>query len=242
MKQGFVNNGKTNLHYIEYHSDIEEKTPLLICPGLSEPAENYIKVMQALEPRRIIALSFRGRGKSDAPYGGYSLEHHVSDIENVVSGLNLNEFSVMGYSRGVSYALGYATKHPHSIKSLIVAEYPAEHKKMPDGWADEYLSTYWGSDLGANLLKAHVVHAIEKESQQIEFAGDLHKINSIPTLVMRGVMEESLLSEEQAAIYSHYIGSTTQTVFQNSGHTLKNTEFEKFITEINEFLKQNEVQ
>lgn len=241
MRQGFLHNGKTKLHYIEYHSDIEGKTPLLICPGLSEPAENYLEVMEALEPRRIIALSYRGRGKSDSPESGYSLEHHVSDIETVIQGLNLNDFAIMGYSRGVSYALGYATKHPQSIKSLIIAEYPAQHKKMPDGWADEYLSTYWGNDLGANLLKAHVVRAIQKESHQVEFAEELHNLYSKPTLVMRGVLEESLLSKEQADIFSLYIASTTLTAFENSGHTLKNTEFNKFVTEINTFLKQNEL-
>ncbi|MEQ6391233.1 alpha/beta hydrolase [Bacillaceae bacterium S4-13-58] len=142
----------------------------------------------------------------------------------------------MGYSRGVSYALGYAINHPEYIKGLILAEYPAEHKKMPEGWAKEYLETYWGDKVGSEIMKAHVVKGIEQDSKYFNFEQYLHSIKC-PTLVMRGVLDESLLSKEQANIYVNELKDCRVEVFRNSGHTLKESEPEKFTTTIKSFLK-----
>ncbi|MBN6189026.1 hypothetical protein JQN58_19410 [Aneurinibacillus sp. BA2021] len=72
MREGWANNQHVRLHYVEHGIEKNEQPALVICPGLSEPAENYLPLLTALTDRRGIALSFRGRGKSDAPDTGYS--------------------------------------------------------------------------------------------------------------------------------------------------------------------------
>ncbi|WP_252315987.1 alpha/beta fold hydrolase [Sinobaca sp. H24] len=195
--------------------------------------------MTSLLPARCITFSHRGRGKSSAPEKGYTLEHHIADIEAVVDYLGLKNFHLMGYSRGVSYALGYAVKHSASLKGLILAEYPPEHKKMPYGWADQYLKTHWGNDLGADIMEAHVVKAIEQESAYVNFHPHLHSIKC-PVLIMRGVLNESLLSKEQAEVYEDAWKECRIEVFENSGHTLKESEEEKFAETLKLFLNKNE--
>ena len=103
----FVNNNEIKIHYIDSINQADNSLySLIICPGLSEIAEEYIDLMEYLLPRRAIALSFRGRGKSETPKTGYNLQDHVSDIEHIVDELKLTQFHLFGNSRGVSYALG----------------------------------------------------------------------------------------------------------------------------------------
>lgn len=45
----------------------------------------------------------------------------------------------MARSRGVSYALGYSILNSSLLKGMIIEEYPPVHKKMPEGWAEEFL-------------------------------------------------------------------------------------------------------
>ena len=119
FKNGWVDNNGTNIHFIDSNFDTNQDLPFVIIPGLSESAEDYIPLLKILFPRRCIALTLRGRGNSDAPQKGYTLEDHISDIEAVIKHLELNAFILMGFSRGVSYTLGYTLTNSDSIKGLM---------------------------------------------------------------------------------------------------------------------------
>ncbi|MDZ5782395.1 alpha/beta fold hydrolase [Marinococcus luteus] len=237
MQEYWIRQGETLLHCLDSHiKDEGGAVPLLISPGLSEPAENYMETIHALWPQRCIVLAHRGRGKSSAPMSGYSLEDHVEDIKAVVRFFNLQNFYLMGYSRGVSYALGYALEETSKLKGLILAEYPAVHKQMGPGWADQYLQTFWGNERGSNLMAERVVRGIEQEAQQHSFGPMLHQI-PCPTLILRGTGEDSLLSKEEATRYQNEIRNTQVVVFEHTGHTLKESEFAKFIRTIRGYLQ-----
>lgn len=236
MQEHWVSSDNTVLHCLASSPDGLEKTPLLISPGLSEPAENYIDTIQALEPQRCIVFAHRGRGKSSAPASGYNLEDHVEDIEAVVKFFDLQHFYLMGYSRGVSYALGYALRNPSKLEGLILAEYPAVHKQMGAGWADHYLQTSWGNQRGSDLMDEQVVRGIEREAREHSFRSSLHQI-FCPALILRGTGEESLLSEEEAREYQQEMKNTQVVVFNQAGHTLKETEFHKFVRVLRTYLQ-----
>ncbi|MDG0791429.1 alpha/beta hydrolase [Cohnella ginsengisoli] len=156
--------GGVRIHYLDslYESDAS-LVPVLISPGLSETAEEYEDFMVEMLPRRTIVLSFRGRGLSDTPLAGYDLQDHLTDIESVVQHLQLAHFHLYGYSRGVSYALGYARQHPERVVSLIVKDYPAEHIAMTAEWAKSYIDDYLipTNRLTSNI-RAEAVHGIQK--------------------------------------------------------------------------------
>ncbi|GGG15174.1 hypothetical protein GCM10010916_35100 [Paenibacillus abyssi] len=46
---------------------------------------------------------------------------------------------MFSYSRGVSYALGFANEAARRVVSMIIQDYPAEHKQMPADWPDDYI-------------------------------------------------------------------------------------------------------
>lgn len=234
--QDWVNSKGIKINYIDNHIINSKKTPLLICPGLSESAQDYIKIIERLNDRRCIALSFRGRGKSDSPERGYTLTHHLQDIHSIVECLNLDKFCIMGYSRGVSYALGYSLLNQNALKGLILGEYPAQHKKMPKGWASESMEFY-NSHCQSISIKYNVLEAIERESEQIYFKDQLPNI-TCNTLILKGEKEETLLTLEDISEYIQNLGSKSIRIkhFENSGHDIKEDEFENLLNILDEFL------
>lgn len=160
-------NNVNTIHYLDSLNDSDKSlTPLLICPGLSEVAEEYKDFIEYLLPRRCVALSFKGRGMSDTPQNGYDLKHHILDLESVVKETSLDQFYLYGYSRGVSYALGYTRLYSERIKKLIVQDYPPEHKAMSIEWAHDYIENYIVPYKRINNIRPESVHGIQRDSTQ----------------------------------------------------------------------------
>ena len=136
----------------------------------------------------------------------------------------------MGYSRGVSYALGYAIHRHKDIKGLIIEEYPAQHKQMPSGRGEEYLSSPWGKRMNSN-----VVMGIELESRQVDFQDNLTNLDC-SALIMRGGKEGSLLSDDDIKSYGRCLKEFRLEVFEDAGHDIQTEYFDRFVEVINAFL------
>jgi pimeloyl-ACP methyl ester carboxylesterase len=232
-KSCFVDNGAVRIHYLDSNaSSSSSQVPLLICPGLSETAEEYIDLMEYLYPRRCIILSFRGRGLSSTPNEGYDLKHHVSDIEAVVHDAGLNRFHLYSYSRGVSYGLGYAEKRPSSVFSLIIQDYPAMHKEMSSNWAEDYILNYLVIFNRQRIIRPEAVRGIQRESIQKDFTFKSNK----KWLVIRGLLEGSLLDNDGIKQYKLMNPNVIIKSFEHSGHDIRNTEKDLLYQTINSFL------
>jgi Predicted hydrolases or acyltransferases (alpha/beta hydrolase superfamily) len=226
-----TNNDGVWIHYLDSAASTS-LVPVIICPGLSETAEEYTDLIEYLSPRRCVVLSFRGRGQSDTPASGYNLVDHVTDLESVVQDADLNRFHLFSYSRGVSYALGFAEKHPSQVVSLIVQDYPAEHKKMPEGWASEYINHYLVPFSRQRNIRPDAVWGIQRESEQVYFDFRLNK----KLLVLKGMLEGNLLSDEAVEAYRRISSDVMVKGFGRSGHDIRNTEKELLYRTIGEFL------
>jgi len=234
--EGFANNKGVNIYYIDNGIKNSKKTPLLICPGLSECAKDYIKLINRITDRRCVALSFRGRGISDSPSSGYSLKDHISDIEAVVEELDLKEICVLGISRGVSYELGYCSLNPHKVKGLIITEYPPKHKRALNEWTEESIEIY-NRNREFMSINYDVLKSIERESENISFNTDLKKI-TCPALILKGNLKDSLLKDEDLSDYINNLGSQNILIkkFDDIGHSIQSENFEKLARAVEEFL------
>ncbi|MFD0674921.1 alpha/beta fold hydrolase [Cohnella sp. GCM10027633] len=221
----------TAIHYLDSNPD-GSLVPLLICPGLSETAEEYADLMAYLSPRRCVALSFRGRGRSGTPDAGYGLDEHIADIESVVDAVGLNRFHLFGYSRGVSYALGYAERHPSSVVSIIVQDYPAVHKQMPEGWDTGYIRNYLIPFSRQQNIRPEAVRGIQRESERYEFDFRTNK----KLLVLRGMLEDSLLDEDDVRGYYRINPQAIVSEFPRSGHDIRHTDKDRLYREIGAFI------
>ena len=234
--EGFANNKGVNIYYIDNGIKNSKKTPLLICPGLSECAKDYIKLINRITDRRCVALSFRGRGISDSPSSGYSLADNISDIEAVVEELDLKEICVLGISRGVSYELGYCSLNPQKIKGIIITEYPPKHKRALNEWTEESIEIY-NRNREFMSINYDVLKSIEKESENISFNTDLKKI-TCPALILKGNLKDSLLKDEDLSDYINNLGSQNILIkkFDDIGHSIQSENFEKLARAVEEFL------
>lgn len=229
-------NNDIEIHYITNLSE-NNSTSLLIIPGLAEAAEDYVEVMKQTN-RKSIAISLRGRGKSDAPLTGYTLEDHIQDIERVVEQANLDEFILLGYSRGVSYMLGYALKYPEKVKGIIIGDYPAIHSKLPEEWADWFakLPPWRGKEI-LERMKRHTLEGIQKESKEKEFWKELSSLEC-PVLVIRGGKKGALLTKELSELYKESLQNVEVIAFEDCSHDLFEPNIDNFINTVLLFIEK----
>ncbi|MFF2887880.1 alpha/beta fold hydrolase [Paenibacillus sp. NPDC057967] len=231
----FTQNNGVSIHYLDSGGS-SPLTPVLICPGLSETAAEYEDLIAYLAPRRCVVLSFRGRGQSGTPLSGYDLGDHVSDIEAVVRTSGLEHFHLYAYSRGVSYALGYLQQHGDRVQSVIVQDYPAQHKAMTEEWAEDYIHNYLIPYERMNYIRSEAVWGIQKESHQIPFEYPVDQA----ALVLRGLLEGSLLDDEDVQHYTRMAKRITVEDFEHSGHDIRSAERDKLFDVIQTFLSRND--
>ena len=73
-------------------------------------------------PHRIIAMDLRGRGLSDKPPTGYSIEHHCKDVLALMNDQGLERPVLMGHSLGAFISLVFAAQNPQRVDRLILVD------------------------------------------------------------------------------------------------------------------------
>lgn len=230
-------NRDVNIHYLDSLQLSDHRlAPVIICPGLSETAEEYEDLLTYLLPRRGIVLSFRGRGRSDTPSTNYDLIDHIGDLEAVIQETKVNRFHLYGNSRGVSYALGYAQINQGRVCSLVVQDYPAEHKQMSAEWAEDYINNYLIPTGRNKLIRQQAVRSIQRESTAIQLDEKLE----LPILVIRGLLDGSLVSNTDLINYRNYYRNLKVCEFPQSSHNIRTTEKDDLYSAIKRFLDDTE--
>ena len=243
IREGKVDNQGVSIHYIESIIDntVEStKPPLIIVPGFTESAEDYIEIIKAFEDRKCIAISLRGRGQSDAPVTGYALEDHVSDIKAVVDHLALNDVYMLGYSRGVSYMIDYVLSNLPKIKGLIIGDYPGMHTRLVERWVEMFINLPpWRGKSALDRMPKHAIEAIQRESVEKPFYEALKAVK-VPVLLLKGDQNGSLLSEDALTSYKAVLENMILSVFEGCAHDLFKPDDAHFIRIVKAFVDENE--
>ncbi len=87
-------------------------TPVVCLPGLTRNAKDFEALAPALaQTRRVLALDFRGRGKSSwADPATYRPDQEVADTLGVLDHLGIGRFAIIGTSRGGIVAMVMAAR------------------------------------------------------------------------------------------------------------------------------------
>lgn len=97
--------------------------PLLCIHGLTANSRCFDTLAAGLEGRhRVVAVDLRGRGLSDKPAAGYSLDHHCADLLAVLDGLDLDRPAVLGHSLGAYIGLDLVGRRPELFSRLILLD------------------------------------------------------------------------------------------------------------------------
>ena len=71
---------------------------------------------------RVIAMDLRGRGLSDKPPTGYSIEQHCKDVLALMNDLGLERPVLMGHSLGAFISLVISAHYPQRVDRLILVD------------------------------------------------------------------------------------------------------------------------
>jgi non-heme chloroperoxidase len=92
-------------------TDAGEGRPIILIHGwpLSDEMFEYQYNELIKNNFRAIGITLRGFGKSDKPYGAYNYDVFASDIEKVLSKLDINDAVLVGFSMGGAIAIRYVS-------------------------------------------------------------------------------------------------------------------------------------
>ena len=96
---------------------------ILCIHGLTANSRFWDCLASALSPRhKIIAMDLRGRGLSDKPPTGYSIDDHCKDVLAVMDDLGLDRPVLMGHCLGAFISLAFAAQYPNRVDRLILVD------------------------------------------------------------------------------------------------------------------------
>jgi pimeloyl-ACP methyl ester carboxylesterase len=97
--------------------------PVLCIHGITANCRCWDNLAATLVPDyHVMAMDLRGRGRSEKPAEGYSLDHHVRDIECLLDDLNIDQAVIMGHSLGAFIGLAFAARCPQRVERLILVD------------------------------------------------------------------------------------------------------------------------
>ncbi len=96
---------------------------ILCLHGITANCRSWDMVASSLAPDfNVMAMDLRGRGMSDKPDSGYSLEYHSRDIIAFLDDLGIDQVILMGHSLGAFIALAFTAEHPDRVDQLILVD------------------------------------------------------------------------------------------------------------------------
>lgn len=96
---------------------------ILCIHGLTANCRFWDCLANVLSPHhRVIAMDLRGRGLSDKPPTGYSIDSHCKDVLALMDDLGLERPVLMGHSLGAFISLVFAAQTPQRVDRLILVD------------------------------------------------------------------------------------------------------------------------
>ena len=112
------------LHYLDYANPAADRLPLVCLHGLARSADDFVRVAEAArqEGRRVIAVDYRGRGRSewDKDWKNYTLDIEQDDIFAVLRDAGIDEAVFLGTSRGGMHTMRLAAARPGLVRAAIL--------------------------------------------------------------------------------------------------------------------------
>jgi pimeloyl-ACP methyl ester carboxylesterase len=115
------------LHVMSYGPQPAAGLPVVCLPGLTRTVADFEELAVALatdrdQPRRVFALDYRGRGRSeyDRNVGNYSVLVELADLIAVLTALGVGPAVFVGTSRGGIIAMALAVARPTAIAGVVL--------------------------------------------------------------------------------------------------------------------------
>ncbi|PRC47927.1 alpha/beta hydrolase, partial [Mycobacterium sp. ITM-2017-0098] len=105
--------------------------PVIFVPGFTCVADDYLEILPVLG-RRTVVVELRGHGRSTAPDGPFDSDALAADVGVVVDAVTAGPVHLMTFSRGTTYALGWALANRGRVRSISIGDYVPEEIELAD--------------------------------------------------------------------------------------------------------------
>ena len=120
------------VHALEWAGGTAD-TALVFVPGGTGNAWSAETIGNAMldrrigQQRRVLGVSRRGMGLSEAPARNYTPRHFADDVEALVTAANISRFVLFGHSMGVPISIEVALRRPRGLVGLVLGDAPAQY-------------------------------------------------------------------------------------------------------------------
>jgi pimeloyl-ACP methyl ester carboxylesterase len=167
MENHKIRTNNIHLHYIEYPAI--NKPKLVLLHGITANAHAFdgLVAKGLNEHFHLYSPDLRGRGQSDKPAFGYSMEEHAQDILGLLDHLEIEQAFLCGHSFGGLLSAYMASKFPERVAGLVLLD--AANEMNPNA-AKMLIPTF--SRLGVLFPSFDVYIRMMKKSPQNTFWED----------------------------------------------------------------------
>lgn len=221
-----------------YYREKGNKEPFILLHGNGEDGSYFENQIDYFSDKyRVIALDTRGHGKSPRGTEPFTIEQFSCDLYDFLTGLEISNAIILGFSDGANIAMKFAIKHPNMVKALILnggnlnskgvkrtTQIPIE---MGYRIASRFASKSPDAKRNAEMLGLMV-------NEPNISPAELSKITA-PTLVICG--KRDMIKESHTKEIAGNIPNAKLSIIKGN-HFVANKRFDAFNKEVDAFLKE----
>jgi pimeloyl-ACP methyl ester carboxylesterase len=160
VRESFTARSGVRIRYLDNSPSDPVGLPILLSPGFTDQADEYVEVLDFFSPRRVLVVEVRGRGGSESPPSGYTAADHADDLRAVLDEEGVDRFHAMTFSRGTTWALDLVLADPGRAASVCIGDYwPREHA-LSATMAEQVMAGRFRGKPLADRVEPHVIPSL----------------------------------------------------------------------------------
>lgn len=215
----FTTRSGVRIRYLDNAPDAPIGLPILLSPGFTDFADEYIEVLEFFAPRRVLVVEVRGRGGSDAPLAGYSAADHVADLAAVLDQEGVGGYHLMTFSRGTTWGLDLVLTDPARVSTVSIGDYRAAELGLDESVAEQVMTTRFRGLPLAERIAPHVPRELFRNSRDRDLCGGL-AATGLPVLVATGTEPGCMLDADAVQEYRDRVPGVEIVEIGGAAHDL----------------------
>lgn len=253
-----------NDHAIAVHKHTGNGPDVLLIHGIGSSSGDFNPVISEMgEFCRPITMDLRGHGASGKPGSGYHYSDYVSDLDAVLTSLEMKNPIVLGHSLGGIITLMWAAQNPTKPRALIIEDSPLrsgnDFKEAFDGWLQlnalpQEMAKAWYAEKNphwpeavleqrsfdmVNTSRAAIeeLQAASLSNEGLDTFGELGAITA-PLLFLQGGPDAgSMVHPDDLASLQQALLQTEVKQFPDAGHTIHRSHPAEWLESVRSFVQ-----